>query len=139
MSYLLILELATTLLGAIAAWIGRKIRVKLLELPSIQEKVPTGVLLVGILLWFYTNAATEGGLWFSLVILFTVFYGVLSGDLKLSALFGILFLVASFMAFSLFEQNAPLSSAIPFILIWGLGFALLGVIASNIGRRASLE
>ena len=128
--------LGTALLGVISAWIGRNVRNKSLRSPTFRWKARVGVLITGILILYNTTAFREGGLWASLAFLFAVFYGVLSDDLKLSALFGFLFFLTFPLAISLFYHEA-LSSSLPFLLLWGLVFALLGGISAWIGRRAS--
>ncbi|MFQ5820595.1 MAG: hypothetical protein ACE5I5_11450, partial [Candidatus Heimdallarchaeota archaeon] len=65
-------------------------------------------------------------------------YGVLSDDLKLSALFGFLFFLAFPLVTSLFYHEA-LASSLPYLLLWGLVHALLGGISVWIGRSALSE
>lgn len=135
-SYFLIMGLITALLGGISARIGKNVRNKSLGFPTFRWKAHVGVLLTGILLLYYTTAFTEGGLWISLAFLFAVFYGVLSGDFKLSTFFGFLFYLGFPLAVLLFSHDVPPPSAMPFILLWGLVSALLGGISAWIGGRA---
>lgn len=101
---------------------------------------PAGAVLTVLLLLYYVfGPHVDGGVWFSLSFLFAVFYGLLSGDFKLSALFGFLFSFITF-PFALFLHGGVLPlSAVPYLLMYGLGFALLGVISALIGRRLPLE
>ena len=134
--YILIWGLITALLGGISARIGKNVRNKSLGFPTFRWKAHVGVLITGILLLYYTIAFTEGGLWTSLAFLFAVFYGVLSGDFKRSTLFGFLFFLEFPLTVLLFSHDVPPSSALPFILLWGLVSALLGGISAWIGGRA---
>ena len=101
---------------------------------------PAGaVLTVLLLLYDDFGPHVDGGVWFSLSFLCAVFYGLLSGDFKLSALFGFLFFSTFPFAILLHYHEAPPPSAVPYLLMYGLGFALLGVISALIGRRLPLE
>lgn len=74
------------------------------------------------------------GAWIFLSFLFAVGYGLFSKDIMLSAIFGFLFFFAFPLALALFHHDVPPTSAIPFLLMYGLLCALLSVISARIAR-----
>ena len=71
--------------------------------------------------------------------LVVVFYGLLAKDLKLAALFGVVFVFAFFFGIAARDHAVPPPSAIPPILLYSVLNALLGVISALIGRRVPME
>ena len=65
-------------------------------------------------------------------------YGAFSEDPKLSTLFGFLFSLEFPLTLALLGDVPP-PSVILCLLMYGLGFALLGVISALIGRRLPLK
>lgn len=137
--YILIWGLIHAFFGVFSAWMGRDIRIKFDRLPAMRWKARVGVLIMGILLLFYSTAFTEGGLLFSLTFLFAVFYGLLTSELKLSAFFGFIFQLDLYLGISIYVRETPPLSAIPIILIGGLITAFLGGISAWLGRRILYE
>ena len=107
---------------------------------DMRWKISAGAVLTVILLLFYAFARYEdGGIYIIPSLCCAVIYGLLSDDTKLAAFFGFLFYLAYPLAIILLLHEIPPPSALPYILLWGLVTALLGVIFEWIGRRASLE
>lgn len=101
-----------------------------------------GAILTGILFLFSTFGIilySELALFLFPSLSFAVFYGVFSDDLKLSALFGFLFQLNSYLVFYLRVLEAPSPSVILYILIWGLLHAFFGVISAWMGRDIRIK
>ena len=99
---------------------------------DVPWKVPAGVVLFVCLILLSPGLADGGWIFFS--FLFAVVYGLFSKDIMLSAIFGFLFLFAFPLTLALFYHDVPPTSAIPYLLMYGLFCALLSVISARIAR-----
>ena len=105
----------------------------------VHWKVPVGAVLFVCLILLSPGLADGSWLFIFISFLFAVGYGLFSKDIMLSAIFGFLFFLSFPCAIILRYHDVPPPAALPYLLLWGLVTALIGVISGWVGRKMPFE